>query len=112
MINPTTAAPIVPTKIIYMDRPIKEMAKDLFDAESYKCWLYITERESHFNPLALNPSSGAMGIGQLMPATARSLGLKKSSSANVQLIGQIAHISRRHGSVCGAAKYWKKHSNY
>jgi len=113
MINPTTAVPVQRAQIVFMDRPVHVMAKELFDAKSYQCWKYITAHESHFNPKAVNASSGAKGIGQLLPSTMRSLGLNKNNdSANVQLIGQIAYISRHFGSVCGAAKYWKKHSNY
>lgn len=107
--SPTSA---VPQLVIYKDRPVKMMAAELFDAKSLKCWLFITGKESSFNPLAINPTSGAMGIGQLMPETMRTLGLKVTDNANVQLIGQIAHLSRRHKSVCGAAAYWKKHGNY
>lgn len=39
--------------------------------------LGIFEKESGFNPRALNPkTSGAMGIAQLMPGTARQYGVK------------------------------------
>lgn len=113
--NPITqlnANPPMKTRVVFMDRPIKVMAKELFDAKSYKCWLFITEHESHFNALARNKSSGATGIGQLLPQTMRSLGLRNTTNPNIQLLGQIAYLSRHFGSVCGGARYWKTHFNY
>lgn len=115
LINPiisTGANPPQKTVVVYADRPIKQMARDLFDDRSYKCFLALTHVESRLNPLAINPTSGAQGIGQLLPSTMKSLGLKETKSANVQLLGLIAYASRRHSSICSAWKYWQKNSHY
>jgi hypothetical protein len=39
-------------------------------------------QESNWNPTVVNPSSGAMGLGQFMPATAREMGLTPTSVFN------------------------------
>lgn len=113
--NPITsisANPPMKTRVVYMDRPIVTMAKDLFDAKSFKCFMAITKNESHMNALAVNPDSKAEGIAQLLPSTMKSLGLRHTTSANVQILGFVAYVSRHYGSVCGAWKYWQKHYNY
>ena len=115
VVNPITALnanPQMKTRVVYMDRPIKVMAKELFDAKSYQCFLNLTHFESHLNPLAVNKTSKAEGIAQLLPSTMKSLGLTHTKNPNVQLIGFIAYSSRHYGSICGGWKYWQKHKNY
>ena len=115
VLNPITtinANPPVKTKVVFMDRPIKVMAKELFDAKSYECFINLTMKESHLNPLSVNPTSGAQGIAQLLPSTMKSLGFAHTENANVQLLGFIAYESRHYGSICGGWAYWQKHKYY
>lgn len=111
LINPGSAVPMQVTPSIF-SQDVKVTAAKIFDAKSLQCWKYITLHESNFNPKAVNPTSKALGIAQLLPSTMKSLGLRKSSDANMQLIQQVAYISRHFGSVCGAKTYWVKHFNY
>jgi Transglycosylase SLT domain len=47
-------------------------------------FLRLVGRESNFNPSAINPKSGAIGLGQLMPGTASDLGVNpKDPIANL-----------------------------
>ena len=52
----------------------------------------LIERESNFHPLALSPK-GAMGLGQLMPQTARSLGVCDPFEPQDNLVGSVRYFT-------------------
>jgi hypothetical protein len=54
--------------------------------------LALVHEESRFNPLAVNPTSGAMGLGQLMPATAEQHGVRDPFDPRQNVRGAIAHV--------------------
>ncbi len=62
-------------KIPYLDIVLEESAKQGFDPEMT---LAVIKKESTFNPKAKS-SVGAVGLMQLMPSTAKWLGLKNTS---------------------------------
>jgi len=53
----------------------------------------VIHAESHFNPQAIS-KTGAQGLMQLMPATARELGVKNSLSAQQNIKGGVKHLAR------------------
>jgi len=53
----------------------------------------VIHAESHFNPKAIS-KTGAQGLMQLMPATARELGVKNSLSAQQNIKGGVKHLAR------------------
>ena len=53
----------------------------------------VIHAESHFNPQAVS-KTGAQGLMQLMPATARELGVKNSLSARQNIKGGVKHLAR------------------
>jgi soluble lytic murein transglycosylase-like protein len=53
----------------------------------------VIHAESHFNPQAIS-KQGAQGLMQLMPATARELGVKNSLSAQQNINGGVKHLAR------------------
>ncbi|PKI17749.1 lytic transglycosylase domain-containing protein [Colwellia sp. 12G3] len=53
----------------------------------------VIHAESHFNPQATS-KQGAQGLMQLMPATARELGVKNSLSAQQNIKGGVKHLAR------------------
>jgi hypothetical protein len=58
----------------------------------------LISRESSFNPKATNPAGGARGLGQLMPDTARWLGVQDPYDPEQNIAGickYIAHLRDR-----------------
>jgi hypothetical protein len=67
--------------------------------------LAVAMQESGFNPSAVNRASGATGLFQLMPGTAKSLGVDPTNpSQNIQGGIQLLHdMLQRHNGNVGAA---------
>jgi len=53
----------------------------------------VIHAESHFNPLALS-KTGAEGLMQLMPVTAKELGVENSFNAKQNIRGGSRHLAR------------------
>jgi len=69
--------------------------------------LAVAMQESGFNPAAVNKASGATGLFQLMPGTARGLGVDPNNpSQNIQGGIQLLHdlLQKYHGDVGAALK--------
>lgn len=87
---------------------------ELLDANSAQCLKNILNKESHFNPKAVNSSSGAKGVGQLLDETYKNIGLKHSADPLAQVIAVIAYVSRHYGAngMCQAWRFHKVHNYY
>ncbi|WP_285570936.1 lytic transglycosylase domain-containing protein [Actinoallomurus iriomotensis] len=69
----------------------------------WRCLDRLWTRESNWNHLARNRSSGAYGIPQALPATKmRSAGDDWRSSAATQIKWGLGYIARRYGTPCAA----------
>jgi SLT domain-containing protein len=79
---------------------------EVMDPKSASCFREIIFIESRNDTKAINPTSGAFGLGQLLPSTYRNIGLKKSSDGLAQSVAALAYISRHYGSggSCSALK--------
>lgn len=86
--------------------------------KDWKCLRNIWKKESHFNPKALNKSSGAYGIAQFMPSTWGNYKVTKTAEAKLQIKYGLRYIKMRYGSTentngaCNAWAFWQKHSWY
>ena len=86
--------------------------------KDWKCLQYIWNKESHFNPKALNKSSGAYGIAQFMPSTWGNYKVEKTPEAALQIKYGLRYIEKRYGSsndpagACNAEKFWKTNGWY
>ncbi|MDP1580058.1 MAG: lytic transglycosylase domain-containing protein [Candidatus Didemnitutus sp.] len=108
--RPTVAAPVIPHYDLWLarvkSRPVPPRAAALlprvrppFTAEGVSAaLLWLAEAESSFNPAAVSPV-GAKGLFQLMPATARELGLSTT------LPDERGHPEKNAGA---AARYLKQ----
>ena len=108
----------VPASIVYKERPIlkqvdsKKMAKALLTKKEYSCLAQLLGKESAWKPSAKNPTSSAKGIGQLLDATYRNLGMKHSQASVPQLVATLAYIHRRHVTACNAWQFFKENNYY
>ena len=67
-----------------------------------QCIDKLYERESHWNPKAMNPDSGAYGIPQGMSVWLR------TATPYQQIMWGIKYSYHRYGSMCGAYRHWQK----
>jgi hypothetical protein len=69
----------------------------------FSCLYSLWERESGWNPSAMNPSSGAYGIPQAMPGSQMaSAGSDWQTNPATQIKWGLSYIQGRYGSPCGA----------
>lgn len=71
--------------------------KALNDIKQFNCLDYVITKESHWNPLAANPSSTAFGIGQMLG--------ENSKDPFVQLARVMAYAKHRYTSWCNAKSH-------
>jgi hypothetical protein len=90
---------------------LKEKAKSMVDAAFgpgyFTAFDKIVTHESNWDPSAVNPSSGAFGLGQALPATQI-----KNMSEEGQLEWMIAYIADRYGNPKHAWAFWQAHNWY
>lgn len=73
---------------------------------------WIDEHESPgliTGPSGVNPSSGAMGLGQLLRSTYRDLGITPSFDPCDEITAQRAYMRGRYGSWSQARSFWEAH---
>ena len=110
--------PAIPASIVYKERPIlqqvdaKKLAKKLLTKKEYSCLAKLLGKESAWNAEAKNPDSSAKGIGQLLDATYRNLGMKHTEASVPQLVATLAYIHRRHLTPCRAWSHFKEKNYY
>lgn len=88
---------------------------ELLTPKSAKCFRKILDVESHENPLAKSPTTGAFGVAQLLDSTYRNLGMKAGTKDPLaQIVASLAYTSERYGSAgtCGAWKHEVKFNWY
>ncbi|WP_147916236.1 G5 domain-containing protein [Ruania zhangjianzhongii] len=86
----------------------RSIAQELLAARGWgsgewSCLNQLWERESNWNPHAQNPSSGAYGIPQSLPASKMaSAGADYRTNPATQITWGLNYISGRYGTPCGA----------
>jgi hypothetical protein len=90
------------------------MASFGFDAATqFPCVNNIWTRESNWNPLAENATSGAYGIPQALPGSKMaSAGSDWQTDATTQIKWGLGYIKSVYGTPCNAWAFWQAHDYY
>jgi hypothetical protein len=90
------------------------MASFGFDAATqFPCVNNIWTRESNWNPLAENATSGAYGIPQALPGSKMaSAGPDWQTNATTQIKWGLGYIKSVYGTPCNAWAFWQGHDYY
>lgn len=83
----------------------QQIAAEMGYASQFSCIYDIYQRESGWNHLAQNRSSGAYGIPQALPGS--KMGPGWQSDPAVQIRWGIGYMVGRYGSPCGAYAFWQ-----
>ena len=92
----------------------KQMMLERGFAESeWSCLETLWTRESNWRENAHNPSSGAHGIPQALPATKMaSHGSDYMTNPKTQIAWGLDYIKNRYGTPCKALSFWNSHNWY
>lgn len=75
--------------------------------------VWVWDHESGWNNKAKNPSSGAYGIPQALPASKMGADANPpTSSASAQIKWGLSYIKSRYGSPVAAKAFWQSHNWY
>ncbi len=112
-LQPRPATP-VPIQQNLMQADAKAVARELLTDKQFRCFSQLMGKESGWNPKAKNPTSTAIGVGQLLDATYKNLGMKHSKAEVPQVVAALAYIGRKYGSggPCAAWAHWQKKKWY
>src|SRR5438067_1366703 len=89
------------------------IAQSMVPSGQFACFSNIIERESGWNVHATNPSSGAYGLGQALPASKMaSAGSDWEDNPATQIKWVLSYMDSRYGSPCGAWSFWQSHNWY
>lgn len=84
-----------------------------FSIGNMSCLDSLWERESGWNHTARNPSSGAYGIPQALPADKMaSHGSDWQTNPATQIRWGLDYIDNRYGTPCGAWSFWQANNWY
>ena len=79
-------------------------------AAQFSCLDALWQHESDWDTFAENPSSGAYGIAQALPAAKMaSVGDDWMSNPITQVSWGLDYIATRYGSACNAWSFWLRH---
>lgn len=108
----TQAAPRVPATApassgVTSPEENKEYARSILSPADFTCLNFIAQKESNWSTTATNPSSGAYGVAQSLPATKMaSAGADYRTNGKTQVNWMISYLNERYGSPCGGKAFW------
>ncbi|MEU0690409.1 transglycosylase SLT domain-containing protein [Streptomyces uncialis] len=111
----TSATGSLPTtaKGSYSIAEIQAMARAVVPGDQYQCFSNIVDHESDWNYKAVNPSSGAYGLFQALPASKMiTAGADWQTNPATQIKWGLSYMEERYGSPCGAWDFWQANRWY
>ncbi|MFJ7909489.1 transglycosylase SLT domain-containing protein [Kitasatospora sp. NPDC096204] len=91
----------------------QQIAAQIVPAGQLQCFSNIVYRESSWNPLAVNASSGAYGLVQALPGSKMaSAGADWRTNPATQIKWGLDYMNTRYGSPCAAWSFWQAHHWY
>ncbi|MFI9273277.1 transglycosylase SLT domain-containing protein [Kitasatospora sp. NPDC052896] len=91
----------------------QQIAASIVPANQLASFSQIVSHESGWNVNATNPSSGAYGLGQALPASKMaSAGADWKTNPTTQIKWAYDYMNSRYGSPNAAWAYWQTHHNY
>ncbi|MEU5164131.1 transglycosylase SLT domain-containing protein [Streptomyces sp. NPDC020875] len=87
--------------------------KMIGDDAQFRCFSQIVAKESNWDVQASNPSSGAYGLVQALPATKMATaGSDWQTNPETQIEWGLDYMKDRYGSPCGAWTKWQTQGWY
>ncbi|MER5767702.1 aggregation-promoting factor C-terminal-like domain-containing protein [Streptomyces sp. NPDC001985] len=108
-----TASASAPAKGSYTVAEVQAIARGIIPAGQFQCFSNIVQRESTWNYKAENPSSGAYGLVQALPATKMATaGADWRTNPATQIKWGLNYMNERYDSPCGAWSFWQANRWY
>jgi hypothetical protein len=97
----------------YTIAQVQAIARQIVPSGQFQCFSNIVNHESSWNYKATNPSSGAYGLVQALPAgKMASAGADWQTNPATQIKWGLNYMNQRYGSPCDAWSYWQATGNY
>jgi hypothetical protein len=91
----------------------EELVIQRFGSGQFESFSHIVDHESSWNPSATEPSTGAYGLGQALPASKMSpYGSDYLTNPTTQLRWMVEYISERYDTPDDAWEFWQRNHWY
>ncbi len=102
-----------PPQASYTISEVQSMARQIVPSGQFQCFSNIVNHESTWNYRATNPSSGAYGLVQALPASKMSsAGADWQTNPATQIKWGVNYMNERYGSPCDAWAFWQANGHY
>nr|WP_202543539.1 transglycosylase SLT domain-containing protein [Streptomyces sp. SID8382] len=102
-----------PQQASYTIAEVQAMARQIVPSGQFQCFSNIVDHESTWNYKATNPSSGAYGLVQALPAgKMASAGADWQTNPATQIKWGLNYMNERYGSPCDAWSFWQANGHY
>ncbi|MFT2020099.1 transglycosylase SLT domain-containing protein [Streptomyces sp. 796.1] len=102
-----------PQRGSYSVADVQAIARQIVPGDQFQCFSNIVNHESTWNYKAVNPSSGAYGLVQALPASKMSsAGADWQTNPATQIKWGLNYMNEAYQSPCGAWSFWQTNHWY